>query len=490
MYRHSAQVNCMSQNGPPSPDNTSDSESDIIEVLDQKRKQLDEEIFRFKAAKEREFREFERDLRVKRKRSPDAQQSSQSSPNKHFFSSSSNTASVLNLLASVQNGAANGWRPYRPKRYEDGTGDRIINHAPLSKPTLSLDKLNISGETLPLVNPLGTPPTPSILTRSVSRSPSPGSANTTPPRPRVEQIPPPTPTNDKSDCFAGVFTPTYLPLLESRDRTPLARSPRPEEERKRLQLDADAEKQEQHMQSSQSLPSRSISSSIVATKRTQSTPQLPSTSLPSALRSSSGGGRKRKHVTFQLADSKVVEPSSSYEEMSSPEMGEKETSFDERLANGDLSLPEDEKEEEGIKRAERPNFLTVTEKRRGRGRRFVSPVPSPLPSPSPSPTINGSTNFPVLVSPDESGFSGGLMEAEDGGSGVGFFELDEELASPGLREGKPFTWELESAPEELDINEKMGTNEVTPDSFTAGSVPIDIVKPHSISGSWVGSFGH
>ncbi len=62
MYRNSAQVNnYTSRNALPSPDNTntSDSEADIVDILDRKRKELDDEISKFKAAKDREFRDFE-----------------------------------------------------------------------------------------------------------------------------------------------------------------------------------------------------------------------------------------------------------------------------------------------------------------------------------------------------------------------------------------------------------------------------------------------
>ena len=88
----------------------------------------------------------------------------------------------------------------------------------------------------------------------------------------------------------------------------------------------------------------------------------------------------------------------------------------------------------------------------------------------------------------ESGFSGGLDNADDGGSGVGFFELDEELASPGLRDGNPaeaFDLDLEE-----DVSEKAAAARVglgIAPSVQVGSLPIDIVRP---SGSFIGSYGH
>ncbi len=303
-----------------------------------------------------------------------------------------------------------------------------------------------------------------------------------------------------------------------------------DEETKRLQLDADtkleAERQlQKQIESSQSLPPPMVSPTILASKRAKSTSILPSSSLPSALRSATGGGRKPKHVMFQLADLKVVEPSSSYEEGPSPDVivEEEEPAFD-----GNRETPHQHKSRQphGEKRGDEattkkgaagggsPGLLgDKKSKRRGRSGRFISPIPSPLPSPNPSPVIDGTSSSEhnanssvapplsspalLLSSPTESGFSGGLFGAEDGGSGVGFFELDEELASPALRDGKVPTFDFETggdpgfledadAPNPNDMrNGNRDTNHIG--SFKAGSVPIDIVRP---TGSWVGSFGH
>jgi hypothetical protein len=103
-------------------------------------------------------------------------------------------------------------------------------------------------------------------------------------------------------------------------------------------------------------------------------------------------------------------------------------------------------------------------------------------------------------SDDDSTIPGDLFAAEDGGSGVGFFELDEELGSPGFTEERGFDFAVEDAEEDLEDEKKGGLNvdvdvdddvdeKFTVGSFAAGSVPIDIVRP-TISGSWIGSFGH
>ncbi|OCT53460.1 hypothetical protein CLCR_10073 [Cladophialophora carrionii] len=515
MYRNTAQnfghVKCIPPNALPSPDNTSDSDLEILDALDEKRRQLDEEIARFQAAKEREFREFERELRVKRKGTRIGGHPLSEPPStKPFTPGPSATTSVLNLLASAQNGAANGRAG--PKARRDGyMADKVKKPAPLSGPTLSLEKLNITGETTPPLHSLGTPPTPNLLMRSRSRSPTdPNARPTTPPFSQSEKestpTSTPTPSKDRSDPFAGVFTPAYLPLLESRDRTALVRSPpipnSAEEETKRLQLDASRKlhAERQKLESSQSLPPQQVSPTIVTSKRTKSTPVLPSASLPSALRTTSGGGRRRKHVMFQLADLKVVDPSSSYEEGPSPEMEEKNDVMEYR----DPGTQSDHGSDAGKQNNGSPGLLGEKEKRRGRGRngRFVSPIPSPLaspsPSPSPSPALQGSSPrlspagspSPTPSSADETGFSGGLAGADDGGSGVGFFELDEELASPGLRDGNPVeTFDLDMEDEVL-VNEKASAAQqglgIIP-SVQVGSVPIDIVRPSS---SFVGSYGH
>ncbi len=511
MYRNSAQnfgqVKCIPPHALPSPDNTSDSDVEILDALDEKRRQLDEEISRFQAAKDREFREFEKELRVKRKRSRAGSHSfSEPTPSKQFTSTSAATASVLNLLASSQHGSVNGRA--RPRAKRDGLGDKVKKPTPLSAPTLSLDKLNITSETTPPLSSLSTPPLPTLLKRSRSRSPITKAVRlTTPPPSQSEKelapLSTPTPSKDRSDPFAGVFTPAFLPLLESRDQSPTRRGSQPltsaAEEKERLQLDAESKLQaeKQQLEASQSLPPQQISPTLYATKRAISTPVLPSArSLPSALRSSSGGDKRRKHVMFQLADLKVVGPSSSYQEGPSPELVEEEEAPQSR----DSHAHSDEREEVS-KGNGSPRMLGEKEKRNGRRRngRFVSPMPSPLASPSPSPVPSPafrrtspssspqpSPNLASLA--EESGFSNGLDGAEDGGSGVGFFELDEELASPGLRDGNPvenFDLDLEEDSSEKAGAARMGLGIVP--SLKVGSVPIDIIRP---SGSFIGSYGH
>jgi hypothetical protein len=170
------------------------------------------------------------------------------------------------------------------------------------------------------------------------------------------------------------------------------------------------------------------------------------------LRTASGTTvRKRKHVTFQLADSAIVEPSSSYEEMPSPSP-----------------------------RAERPGDGMIDDMLGGPYEDDDEPRPTRgLALAVPSPTLRGR----------DKRVPGDLTEAvADSSTGVGFFELDEELESPGLDSAAPFVedFEEESSPVESRRGSASGEKSLQTYEYS-GSVPIDIVRPSS---SWVGSFGH
>lgn len=78
-------------------------------------------------------------------------------------------------------------------------------------------------------------------------------------------------------------------------------------------------------------------------------------------------------------------------------------------------------------------------------------------------------------------------------SNVGFFELDEELSSPTA--GIPTPDQPEHKEDELEPHPTKGKKKqgagAFPDELQTGtSVPIDIVRPGSVSNSWVGTFGH
>ena len=276
----------------PAPDELSDSESEILKALERKRRALDDEIARFREQKDREFGDFERELRASHggriggaicTTVPTPSGSRDDSSNRQSRLSSDTSSSALRLFApNAAKAQANG---NITREGETSTGLLSPNSRPVSRPTLSVEKLTINGTTTPPI--VGTPPR-DPLTKNLSRSPSNLSLfSATPPRHHSRYATTPT---ERSDELRGLFTPTYLPLLDSRH----VPSTSPPEEQK--------------------LPA------VRNPKRAFTAPALgpSSSSLPSALRTASGNiPKKRKHVTFQLADSAIVQPSSSYEEMPS-----------------------------------------------------------------------------------------------------------------------------------------------------------------------------
>jgi hypothetical protein len=172
--------------------------------------------------------------------------------------------------------------------------------------------------------------------------------------------------------------------------------------------------------------------------------------------------RKRKHVTFQLADSAIVEPSSSYEEMPSPS-------------------PKDERGMDGSLEEASPSDEDIPAPRHG----LALAVPSPTLKGMERKTSNSSSNSPA-----------DLTTAIEGGGAGGFFELDEELSSPGLDAGKPFIQDFDddtSSPVGTRRGEKNGKGTASDGDESlqkfeySGSVPIDIVRPSS---SWVRNSVH
>ena len=465
MYRHSASFpgNHIGPTTKPSSSNrvSDDSDSDMSLLLEQKRQQLDEEIVQFKALKDKEFQDFENSLRKqrrKRKREAKAQKES-SRPNEPEA-----RPGALSLLGGVNkngNQLNGGTEPAR-KTFDKSEDGRSARHPSSSQPTTSLDRQNIKGETTP--PRAGSPLPTEHLSKQISRSPPNPNLAHTPPKGWSRKAPTPsTPIKENHDSFTGVFTPAYLPLLESKaTKDPLHHQT------------ADP-KLQRHNSFSHSQTSSSILSPTSQSQRSQTAPVLPSTSLPSALRTASGSAvRRRKHVTFKLADSVVVDPSSSYEEGPSPEPREE---------GGDEMHGMNSDRRNGKPHAEES---TSNEAEAG------------LPPPSwkrqiRSPTIKGRERRPSPISADPNlSPRANLDQADDGGSGVGFFELDEEIASPGFGAVRPF--EMDEA-DDLQEDETAKGRWKQGDYFEdekgqtyeyGGSVPIDI-RP---TGSWVGTFGH
>jgi hypothetical protein len=439
MYRNTATVASGNIVPAPSLKPPSENDSSIADMLARKRQQIDLEIDEFRCLKEREFQDFERSLRKQKRgrRRGSGSKDAQKDPRPGALS-------LLNLPVKQQQ--TNGV----PRQQTEKDVPRVV-----SNPTTGVQKDTITAE---------LPPTPLKSKFNLSKPPSSpkptslspvrngdkkGKAPSSAKRPSLSPLSPP---NEKTaDSFAGVFTPAYLPLLDSRP------SPGP--------VSPKSGSPTRHGSFSLSLPdsaSYSSATPMLRANRSNTEPIIPSTSLPSALRTASGTAvRKRKHVTFQLADSAIVEPSSSYEEMPSP------SPKDERGMGGGL--------EEGS-----PSDEDVPAPRHG------------LALAVPSPTLKGMERKSSLSSSSPAD----LTTAIEGGGAGGFFELDEELTSPGLDAGKPFIHDFDD-----DTSSPIGTRREKAGKETSGdqendslqkfeysgSVPIDIVRPSS---SWVRNSVH
>lgn len=476
MYRNPTSIagnNIVASGRFPSPSkNSDDSDSETPVLLNQKRRELDQEVAQFKEAKDREFHDFEKSIRKqrpKRKRESKARKESSNS------AEVGSKPGALSLLAGLsKNGNVNGNCTPLAKGSDTPEIQKQPKIAPLSKPTISLDRKNIRGETTPTY---GSPLPAEKLTRQLSKSPENGSLACTPPKLRSPILAnPPTPMRESHDLFAGVFTPSFLPLLESADSKGAVHAQRPDN------------KLQRHNSFSHSQSSSELLSPTSRSQRAQTAPTLPSTSLPSALRTASGTTvRTQKHVTFQLADSAIVEPSSSYEEMPSPDPREESK----ELTNGILEKIVSNGKAETDKEIDQ---------------HVVASFPPQFgQKPLRSPTIHGKAQSVSKLSVNDDDLSPmsaeeNLGQADDGGSGVGFFELDEEIASPRFGDVRPFEMdEMDDGVDQDDRGDKPGRRDIgsqrdiyRPSSTStayeySGSVPIDIVKP---TGSWVGSFGH
>lgn len=268
----------------PAPDDLSDTESDIITILEGKRKQIEEEIEAFNMRKEKEFKAFEDELRSRKR------QSTNPGVQRPISELSNLCQKDLHSIGSVNKDKKN-------KLDEVDLGDLKLTLGP-GKPIVSVERVTINGLTTPPVT--GTPP----LLKTLSRSPP--SLSITPPCGSSGKESGTSPTvPDRINNFHGLFTPAYLPLLDMKPS---------------------------------SLPQESTSPPIIHTKCSLTACPVSSNSLPSALRATSGTTRRRKRVTFRLAHSVVVEPSSSYEETTSPSEDRYEKALDNTDADSAIDI--------------------------------------------------------------------------------------------------------------------------------------------------------
>ncbi|KAF7508103.1 hypothetical protein GJ744_009544 [Endocarpon pusillum] len=359
----------------PAPDELSDSEADLIPLLEEKRREIDMEIEAFRSRKEEEFKSFEHELRSRKKRN-----------NHTVFPHPATSISGLSNLSKKEL-ATNGLASKERKKKAEDAGVCALMPTGPSRPSVSVDRVTINGLTTPPVS--GTPPlgknyfpSPTLLSGTPPRNPS-----------KRETGKSPTPP-DKENEFHGLFTPGYLQLLDTRPS---------------------------------SLPQTATPPPISETKRAVTAPTLPSTSLPSALRAASGAARKRKHVTFRLSHSVVVEPSSSYEETPSPSEDQYDRNLDDAGAGSGIE---------------------------------IMPDPSPIEIPQ-------SYLSEDVTSPDKPD------------NEAGFFSFDEELDEKG-DELSDDANDLENDEIELDESGKQPESpKFESPTFSSGSLPINIVNPSS-----------
>ncbi|KAL9107252.1 MAG: hypothetical protein Q9227_007793 [Pyrenula ochraceoflavens] len=272
---------------------------EVAEVLGQKRKEVDAEIQNFRARKEQEFRDFERDLRTRAGSSRNTSATVKSTPAR---------SSLLSLITG-RTTHPTVHSNVKQEKHDHCDEDRVRVDG-RKEPSVATAARSDS----PTHVPCATTTRSSDTNKSASRSqpnearvvprdddPLSGRSGTHIDTPGFPPPPQPVPPNkapnrafsshDRDAELRGLFMPHYLSLLDTKHSSLPENSPH-------------------HL--------RSKSDQIPESSRP---PIQPSTSLPSAIRRSSSGLKKSKHVLFRLADTAIVEPSSSYEErpsMSSP----------------------------------------------------------------------------------------------------------------------------------------------------------------------------
>jgi len=385
------------QHSLPSPEYTgdSDSDTDIIHGLEQKRRQLDEEIARFRAQKDKEFRDFEAELKA-RKRQKRAQQHFQknNASNYHEFAknSLSTTPPSISLLSGCEKKARS---PNSLRAYKDSEPIKLMNVGSkvTTPPTISLDRTNIAGESISQshANVSQTPPMPndfflpsssqahvSSTTAEKRACSDSASIQSEPPR----EKPPLSPVGKNHEqAFAGLFISACLSTLDKRDGQNQIDTPIEGTQTEPASPVVPTMSVEAMPPQSSSLPTQSSMTDSLQVPTTRRAYTSPSTvnrgTLPPIIRNVNGRKKstgKRKHVTFQLADRAIVEPSSSYEEGPSPDVDNE--SSDRRTSNDSTASISSEETSE-------PSRRPVIQRRKtprdpfGRRIREITPVSTP-----------------------------------------------------------------------------------------------------------------
>ena len=307
MYRHGPAV-ASAQLPSPSPDASSDPNClAVTQALIRKRSQVDEEIQEFRARKEQEFRDFERDLRNRAgnsRRAPVTGNSSTLARSSLLsFLPSSGIKHKAQSISSRDGDRSPRHEPMQVDGQSEPAAGRGQRPVPKSHVQCTASTIRSPGNDEPHLmfqpestqNDLSGPP---IYNGQLAGHSNRYNSNHLDP---ISSVHPHTSlststskadlssytTHDRDIELQGLFTPHYLSLLDP----------------KHCSLP------ESCQQISQSGPEPRLGSSGPSI--------VPSTSLTSALRRSSSEQKKSKHVLFRLSDTAIVEPSSSYEERSS-----------------------------------------------------------------------------------------------------------------------------------------------------------------------------
>lgn len=265
-----------------------DVDLDIIQELEEKRRQLDDEIACFRALKEKEFQQFRIELRLRTKSRRELQSTGADiQPDLALYSSS--------VSASPRSGRTSHARKTSWSHLNDSIS--LIKTSPCPKvtaPTTAVDRTTIQRQDTPANHAQHGNPSLTVPTPNIGKTPTSTSNHDPEPADRTYLMPHP----DSPSEWVSNTQPTS-----------------PVESRRHESV--------QSLSSSLPLePSFSPGLQIVHTKRAYTSPLAGSRrTLPSIIRNADERKRltaKRKHVTFQLADNAIVEPSSSYEEAASP----------------------------------------------------------------------------------------------------------------------------------------------------------------------------
>lgn len=308
---------------------------DVAEILDKKRVQINEEIEQFRAKKDKEFQDFERELR--RRISPEKRRRDGSSPTKP---STSARKSLLGLLTGGRQASGT------TKITETSTEDDSVRNSEMAKNMDNrISPQLLSSDTSEVQSCHGDKPTAAIDHDECVMKPDPtksasfevpstiSSPDESLPREYVQALESPDKNSSSSDELSTTSLTSASTSSELGEDSPSSVQsqdhsfPSPVPQRKEQELTNFSTPNYLHLLESKhsSLP-RSSSDYLCRVSNPNPEDSLPSnqpsTSLPSAFRRrSSSISRKPKHVLFKLADTAIVEPSSSYEErpsMSSP----------------------------------------------------------------------------------------------------------------------------------------------------------------------------